>query len=92
MTILYAATQGVAALKSEALAKHIAKSQRVLRCGNQWLHWSGLKLTDDRNHAWVGSLDQARACRAKFPAAADCKAVSVNATIPKPIPQQETVQ
>jgi hypothetical protein len=44
-----------------------------LRAGNQWLHLSGKFLTDNPDWAWAGSLDQARACRAKFDAAAGCK-------------------
>lgn len=46
-----------------------------LRAGDQWLHWSGEFLTGDRKHAWTGSVDQARACRRTFDAAAGCKMV-----------------
>lgn len=46
-----------------------------LRAGNQWLHWSGKFLTDNSKHAWSGTVDQARKCRAAFDAAAGCKVV-----------------
>lgn len=85
MTILYGATQGVNAIKAEALAIHQAKTQKFhLRNGNLWLHWSGLMLTSDRNQAWSGTIEQARACRRKFDAAAGCKISEIN-----PIPVHE---
>jgi hypothetical protein len=46
-----------------------------LRAGVQYLHWSGGFLTDNPEHAWSGTPDQARACRLKFNAAAGCKMV-----------------
>jgi hypothetical protein len=46
-----------------------------LRAGNQWLHWSGAFLTDNPQHAWSGTIGQARACRRKFDAAAGCAVV-----------------
>lgn len=48
-----------------------------LRAGKQWLHWSGGFLTDNPQHAWSGTVEQARACRRKFDAAAACKMVEV---------------
>jgi hypothetical protein len=46
-----------------------------LRAGNQWLHWSGGFLTDKREHAWTGTIEQAANCRRDFDAAAGCKTV-----------------
>lgn len=46
-----------------------------LRAGNQWLHWSGTCLTDKREHAWIGTIEQAANCRRDFDAAAGCKTV-----------------
>lgn len=43
-----------------------------LRNGNLYLHLSGLKLTEDRKQAWSGTVEQGRACRAQFDAAAGC--------------------
>ncbi len=48
-----------------------------LRAGTEWLHWSGGFLTDNPQHAWSGTVEQARACRRKFDAAAACKMVEV---------------
>jgi hypothetical protein len=48
-----------------------------LRSGGQYLHMSGLKLTDDRKQAWSGTAEQGRACRAKFDAAVGCKLVAI---------------
>lgn len=47
-----------------------------LRAGNMWLHWSGGFLTDNPKHAWTGTIEQARACRAAFDAAAGCRVVA----------------
>lgn len=41
-------------------------------CG-LYLHMSGAFLTPKRADAWIGTGQQARACRAKFPAAKHCK-------------------
>lgn len=49
-----------------------------LRAGLQYLHWSGSSLTSNRDHAWSGNIDQARACRRTFDAAAGCKTVPVS--------------
>lgn len=50
--------------------------KRVLLCaGKQYLHMSGQFLTDIRKDAWIGTREQARACRAAFDAAAGCKMV-----------------
>ncbi|HWU19356.1 MAG TPA: hypothetical protein VN155_16870 [Devosia sp.] len=48
-----------------------------LRCGQQWLHWSGTFLTDLRAHAWAGTAEQARNIRRskKYPAARQCRPV-----------------
>lgn len=52
-----------------------------LRAGLQYLHFSGLKLTNNRAHAWVGTVEQGRACRRRFDDAAGCKLRSI-----QPIP------
>lgn len=69
------ASQAIKALGAEALALHEAKKPRYhLKTGGQYLHWSGTKLTANRDHAWLGTIEKARACRRVFAAAADCKA------------------
>lgn len=50
-----------------------------LRAGLEYLHWSGGKLTSNRAHAWVGTIDQAKACRRTFNAAAGCRTAPVAA-------------
>lgn len=47
----------------------------LLRAGKLYLHFSGQFLTDQRQYAWIGTHEQARACRAAFDAAAGCKMV-----------------
>jgi len=70
----YTAANAIRGIKSEALAKHEAKSPRYhLRAGLEYLHWSASKLTDKRSDAWTGTVEQARACRRTFNAAAGCK-------------------
>lgn len=73
------------------LAEHIAKNDRkhFLTAGNQWLHWSGSKLTSKRSEAWQGTIDQARACRRTFSAAAGCRAIPVNAITPTLMAQED---
>lgn len=44
-----------------------------LRDGVKYLHFSGLMLTSERAHAWVGTFEQAKACRRKFDAATECR-------------------
>lgn len=66
MTILYGAAQGIPAGEGPTTKFH-------LRAGDQYLHWSAEFLTDNRLDAWSGTVQQARACRRKFAAAADCK-------------------
>jgi hypothetical protein len=79
MTILFGAVQGVAAIKAEALSIHHAKTPRChLKSGREYLHWSASKLTSNRAHAWVGTLDQAKACRRTFAAAAGCKITAIS--------------
>ena len=87
MSILYGAAQGVNAIKAEALAIHQAKKPRYhLRAGGQYLHWSGGFLTDNSKHAWIGTVEQARACRRTFNAAAGCK---IRAISPLPAHAEE---
>jgi hypothetical protein len=65
--------------KAAAAKRH--QPRYHLRAGLEYLHFSGLKLTEFRANAWTGTVDQARACRRKFPAAAGCKLRSIQ-TIP----------
>lgn len=81
--VLYGAQQGVRAIQSEAYAKADAKTPHYhLRAGGLYLHFSATKLTDNRGHAWTGTVAQARACRVKFDAAAGCKLRSIKAIPP----------
>jgi hypothetical protein len=83
VTILYGAAQGIAAIKSEALSIMEARKPRYhLRAGANYLHFSGLMLTDKRAWAWTGSVEQARKCRRRFDAAAGCKIRAIS-----PVPQ-----
>lgn len=56
----------------QSLSVHAGKVH--LRAGRQYLHFSGGFLTDNRDHAWIGTIEQARACRRTFDAAVGCKA------------------
>lgn len=47
----------------------------MLRAGVEYLHMTGQFLTKHRAHAWIGTPEQARKCRAKFDVAAGCKMV-----------------
>lgn len=88
MTILFGAVQGVKALKAEALSIHEGKKPRFhLRAGDQYLHFSGLMLTAVRSEAWTGSVEQGRACRRKFDAAAGCKLRVI-----RPVPVHQEVE
>ncbi len=79
MTILHSASNGVRALKAEALSKHNAKEERFyLKCGSLYLHESGLALQSGSKWAWSGTMEQARACRAKFDAAVGCITIPVD--------------
>lgn len=60
------------------------KPKYHLRAGLAYLHFSGLKLTDERSQAWIGTVEQGRAMRRKSDAAAGCKLRSI-----QPIPQHE---
>lgn len=81
----YTAASAIRGIKAEALSIFEAKRPRYhLRAGLAYLHFSGLKLTDKRSQAWTGTVEQARACRRKFDAAAGCKIRSI-----QPIPQHE---
>jgi hypothetical protein len=67
-----------AVLRALSLSVH-AKPKYHLRAGLLYLHWGCGFLTENRDHAWKGTMDQARACRRKFDAAAGCKARPVTA-------------
>lgn len=70
----YTAASAIRGIKAEALSIFEAKRPRYhLRAGLSYLHFSGLKLTDKRSEAWTGTVEQGRACRRKFDAAAGCK-------------------
>lgn len=76
MTVLFGNAQtAVRALKMEAYARHEAKTQRKyhLRAGDMYLHQSGLHLQNTDAYAWKGTMDQARAMRRDYPAAAGCR-------------------
>lgn len=78
MSVLYGAAQGVNAIKAEAYANHQAKASKFyLMSGGQYLHQQGQHLQVGTRYAWQGTIEQARACRAKFDAAAGCKTVAV---------------
>lgn len=55
-----------------ALTEHRAKaSDRFnIRCGDQWLHWSGGFLTDKRSHGWIGNEAQGKRALSVFTPAA----------------------
>lgn len=63
--------------KMFGISTKTASGRVRLRAGDQWLHWSGGFLTDNRGHAWVGTIEQAANCRRDFDAAAGCRAVEV---------------
>lgn len=85
---LYTTAASIRALKAEALSIHNAKTQKYhLRAGRQYLFWDGSKLTDNREWAWVGTVEQARNCRRRFDAAAGCK-ISAIARLPQHEPME----
>lgn len=64
----------IRAKSNAGAAEHHCKARKYhLRAGDMYLHWSGLFLIANRYQAWSGTADQARACRAKFDAAAGCR-------------------
>lgn len=68
------ASAAIRAHGSEAGAIQDAKRPKYhLRAGPLYLHWSAMFLTDIRKDAWKDTAERARACRAKFDAAAGCK-------------------
>jgi hypothetical protein len=59
---------------SEAGATAAAKRLKYhLRAGPLYLFWNRSKLTNNVDHAWSGTVEQGRAARRKFDAAAGCK-------------------
>ncbi len=77
---LYTAAASIRAEKSEGMAAMEARKPRYhLRAGLSYLHFSGLKLTDKRSEAWTGTVEQGRACRRTFDAAAGCKIRAISA-------------
>lgn len=78
MTVNFTAAQAINGHKAEAYASHAAKAPKYhLKVGRDYLHWSASKLTDNRDHAWRGTVEQARACRRTFDAAAGCKLAAI---------------
>jgi trehalose-6-phosphate synthase len=70
-------SQWVPAIERQSLSQSVhSRTKYHLRAGSDYLHWSASKLTTVRSHAWVGTIEQARACRRTFDAAAGCKAVA----------------
>lgn len=70
----YTAANAIRGIKAEALSIFEAKRPRYhLRAGLEYLFYDCTKLTSDRAYAWTGTVEQARACRRKFDAAAGCK-------------------
>lgn len=86
---LYTTAAAIRAQGAEAGSVHEARKPRYhLKSGREYLHWSASKLTTDRAQAWVGTFEQAKACRRTFAAAAACKI-----TVISPIPvHSEEVQ
>jgi len=71
---LYTTAAAIRAQGAEAGYVSASKKPRYhLRAGLEYLHWSASKLTDKRSDAWTGTVEQARACRRTFNAAAGCK-------------------
>lgn len=84
---LYTASSAIRGMKAEGMAILDAKRQKYhLRSGGSYLHWSGGFLTDTIKHAWSGTIEQARACRLTFDAAAGCRAIRVDLA---PLPTTE---
>lgn len=82
MSALYTTAASIRAMKAEGVSIVESRKPRYhLRARLQYLHFSGLKLTDNRAHAWVGTVEQGRACRRRFDAAAGCKLRAIQ-TIP----------
>jgi hypothetical protein len=76
----YTAANAIRGIKSEALAKHEAKTPRYhLRAGLEYLFYDCTKLTSDRAYAWTGTVEQARAARKRFDAAAGCRIRAISA-------------
>lgn len=69
---------------TSAAKEYFGKAERrfFLMAGGQYLHWSGAMLTSKRRDAWRGTIDQARACRRVFDAAAGCRAIPVASVTP----------
>lgn len=83
-----AISQAFAFGSDQALSLSVHHRQKYhLRAGRMYLFYDGSRLTDNRDWAWSGNIDQARACRRKHSAAAGCKAYAVTA-----IPQHEEME
>jgi hypothetical protein len=80
MNLTYTTSAAIRAHGAEAGSIHEGKKPRYhLRAGLEYLHFSGLKLTSERSQAWVGTVEQGRACRKRFDAAAGCKLRAISA-------------
>lgn len=71
---------------SLSLSVH-ARPKYHLRAGTEYLHWSGAQLTSLRSQAWIGTVEQAKACKRTFSAAAGCKIRAIRA-----IPQHSEME
>ncbi len=83
MTILFGSAQ---ASISESVSR--ATPAFVLMAGGLYLHQSGLCLQKGRKYAWQGTIEQARAIRRRFDAAAGCRAVPIASITPKLQPEE----
>lgn len=64
----------IRAKSNAGAAEHHSKARKYhLRAGDMYLHQSGLHLQDTDAYAWKGTMDQARAMRRDYPAAAGCR-------------------
>ena len=77
MTSMSTYTPAAAIRAHGAEAGAVAKPRYHLRAGLSYLHFSASKLTDIRSQAWIGTVEQAKACRRTFDAAAGCKLRSI---------------
>ena len=80
MTSMDTVSAAIRAHGSEAGATAAAKRPKYhLRAGPLYLFWNGSNLTNNVEHAWSGTVEQGRAARRKFDAAAGCKIRAIQA-------------
>lgn len=84
---LYTTAAAIRASGAEAGFFVAAKRrQYYLKSGDLYLNQNGTHLQQGRKWAWKGDIEQARACRRSFDAAAGCRAIPVNLV---PLPSEE---